>query len=347
MQDQELALATAVKKAIDAWMQATSPDQRLIDVVENPAQLSAKLAMATEHALVEAGFDPGAVRQVVLDAPYFHLKQAFVSADLPNTPEWFTPVPDATGSVAGRAAALAVHGFLGRETVSYGTENDGALFVNLVPIPGEGKYSNKSKGSMRGHTDAVSFPFNGDLDANDPRIAPSPDLVTLVVLRNPDAVPTTVMALKDVLPLLSPEDIAELKKDQYSIGAQFTFIKGMKEILGDVHTVIDEPVLKDAPPGTMVRYSHSSVEPTEPGGPAQAASDNLEAACNRVAISVVVEPGDVLLVSNRLCLHGRGVVGEDVGGQARWLLRTYGLDTSRLDSSRRHLGGRPTYVLYP
>jgi L-asparagine oxygenase len=97
----------------------------------------------------------------------------------------------------------------------------------------------------------------------------------------------------------------------------------------------------------MVRYSHSSVEPTQPGGAAQVASDNLEAACNTVAVSLVIEPGDVLVVSNRHCLHGRGVVGVEVGGQTRWLLRTYGLDTSDLDKTRRHLGDRPTYVLYP
>lgn len=347
MQDQEPPLNTAVKTAVDVWMQATSPDQRLIDVVDTPAQLSARLAMTVEQMMVETGVEPGAVRQAVLEAPYFHLKKVFLPADLLTTPESFTPVPDAAGCVAGRAAALAVHGFLGKETVSYGTENEGALFVNLVPMPGEGKIANKSKDSMRGHTDAVSFPFNGDSDANDPRIAPSPDLVTLVGLRNPDGVPTTVMALTDVLALLSPVDIAELKKDQYSLEAQFTFNEGMREILGEIHTAIDEPVLKDAPPGTMVRYSHSSVGPTEPGGAAETASDNLEAACNSVAVPVVIEPGDVLVVSNRLCLHGRGVVGMEVGGQARWLLRTYGLDTSRLDPSRRHLGDRPTYVLYP
>jgi L-asparagine oxygenase len=239
----ELDLATAVKNAVEAWMQATSPDQRLSEV-ENPAELSAKLAVTVEQMLDKSELALTAARQVVLDAPYFHLKQVFVSADLPNTPEWFTPVPDAPGSVAGRAAALAVHGFLGKETVSYGTENDGALFVNLVPIPGDGKFADKSKAGLRGHTDAVSFPFNGDVDVNDPRIAPSPDVVTLVGLRNPDAVATTVMTLTDMLEQLSPIDIEELKKDQYSFVAQFTFNQGMKEILGDVHTTIDEPVLK-------------------------------------------------------------------------------------------------------
>ncbi|MFC3109485.1 hypothetical protein ACFQAT_28020 [Undibacterium arcticum] len=343
---QERDLATAVKSAVNAWIQATPPDQRLIDI-SNPSPLSTRLAAAVEQKLVEADFDLEAARQVVLDSPYFHLRQVFVSADLPETPDWFTPVPDADSVVAGRAAALAVHGFLGKETVSYGTENDGALFVNLVAISGEGRYADKSIGSMRGHTDGVSFPFNGEFDANDPRIAPSPDLVTLVGLRNPDAVPTTVMALADVLRELSPGDIAELKKDQYTIESQFTFWEGMREILSNVHTAVDEPVLKDAPPGTIVRYSHSSVKPTVLGGDAKSASDNLERACNTVVDKVVIEPGDVLIVSNRLCLHGRGLVGGGVGGQARWLLRAYALDTSSLDENRRHLGDRPAYVLYP
>ncbi|BBI98684.1 taurine catabolism dioxygenase [Ferrigenium kumadai] len=342
----EPELAVAIKTAVDAWIQAKSPDQWLVDL-NNPAELSAMLAATVEKVLVNDGFTLGAARQVVLGAPYFHMKQVFVPADLPDTPESFTPVPDGAGSVAGRAAALAVHGFLGKETVSYGSENDGALFVNLVPLPGEGRFADKSKSGMRGHTEAVTFPFSGDVDAHDPRIAPSPDILTLVGLRNPNSVPTTVMVLEDVLAELSPTDIAELKKSQYSLTAQLTFISGMKEILGDVHTANDEPVLKDVPPLTIVRYSHSSVLPTDEGGAAQTASDNFEAACNKVVIRVVIEPGDVLVVSNRLCLHGRGVVGEGVGGEARWLLRTYGLDTSDLDSSRRHLDGRPSYVLYP
>jgi L-asparagine oxygenase len=155
------------------------------------------------------------------------------------------------------------------------------------------------------------------------------------------------MVLEDVLNLLSHADIAELKKSQYSIHAQDTFVLGMKDLLGEVHAVIDEPVLKDVPPRTLVRYSHHKVVPTEPGGAAEVASDNFASACSKVAIQVVIRPGDVLVVSNRLCLHGRGVVGDEVGGQARWLLRTYGLDTSDLAPNRRHLGGRPSYVLYP
>ncbi|RXN88197.1 taurine catabolism dioxygenase TauD [Achromobacter aloeverae] len=313
----------------------------------SPGELGAALGKSIEEELMSAGEDPSAVRQEVISAPFVLLAGVFTPAELPDTPEWFTPVPDTGGTQSGRVAALAVHGFLGMETVSYGSENSGELFVNLTAIPGEGKFSRKSQGRLRGHTDAVSFPFNGETDASNSRIAPSPDLVTLVGLRNPKAVPTTVMVLEEALAKLSPEDVHELKQDQFSIGSQATFLEGMRDILGDVHIAIDEPVLKDAPIGTIVRFSHSNVSPTEPGGTAETAAENFAKACGEVAKPVAVGPGDVVLVSNRLCLHGRGEVGDDTGGHSRWLLRTYALDTSQLDDSQRHLGDRPSHVLFP
>lgn len=99
--------------------------------------------------------------------------------------------------------------------------------------------------------------------------------------------------------------------------------------------------------GIIVRYSHSTVTPLEEGGAAERASNHLEAACNRAARPMVVEPGDILLVNNRVVLHGRGEVGGDAGGESRWLLRTYGLDTSGLMPHKRHLGDRPPHVLFP
>ena len=269
-----------------------------------------------------------------------------MATQLPDTPLGFFPVPDSPATIAGRAAALAIHGLLQLETVAYGTENSGSLFVNLVAMPGEGKVPAKSKDRMRGHTDAVSFPFNGEDDALNPRIAPSPDLVTLVGLRNPGAVPTRLMPLNAILALMTPEDIAELKKPQYLINSQTTFVPGMKKMLGKEHIAYDEPVLKEGAIGTYVRFSHTKVIAPEEGGPAQRALDSFEAACNQVAQPVIVNPGDLLIINNRLGTHGRGAVGDDVGGQSRWLLRAYGLDTDELDPQKRHAGG-PEYVLFP
>lgn len=339
-------LAAAIRTTVEAWALATPPAQR-VNALAEPGQLGAELVSGVEEALTAAGEDLTAVRQEVLSAPFVVLNNVFEPTQLPDTPDWFTPVPDTAGTCTGRAAAIAAHAFLGLETVSYGSENSGELFVSLTAIPGDGKFARKSQGGLRGHTDGVSFPFSGETDASNERIAPSPDVVTLVGLRNPKSVPTTVMVLQDALDKLSQEDIRELKKAQFSIESQTTFIEGMRDILGDVHTAIDEPVLKDTAIGTIVRFSHSSVSPTEPGGAAEKAAENFAMACSAVAQGVTIQPGDVLLVSNRKCLHGRGEVGSAIGGHSRWLLRTYGLETSQLDDSRRHRGNRPAHVLFP
>ncbi len=342
----ETDLATAVRAAVDHWMLVTPLAQRHTEI-SDPAALSAMLGAAVQHNLVVGGHTPAAARDFVSQAPYRHLQQVFDSAELVDTPHGFCPVPDTGATIAGRAAVLAVHGVLNLETVSYATENDGNLFVNLVAMPGDGAFAEKSKKHMRGHTDGVSFPLNGEDDAGDVRIAPSPDLVTLVGLRNPNNVPTMLMPLAEVLATMLPGDVDELKKPQYSIRSQKTFVQAMKRILGKELVVVNEPVLKDVANGTYVRYSHSTVIPSETGGPAEQASNNLEVACSQTAVPIVVRPGDVLIINNRLSLHGRGEVGDDVGGQSRWLLRAYALDTSNLAVHKRHLGGSPPHVLFP
>ncbi len=342
----EADLAEAVKDAVSAWLaSATLPQQQ--QQLANPATLSAALGLVVQNSLSTRGHTPTLIRDRVSSSAYLHLQGVFDAAALVDTPTEFFPVPDTPGTIAGRAAALAMHGAAHVETIAYGSENDGNLFVNLVTIPGSGALPEKSKKSMRGHTDGVSFPFNGDDDAGDKRIAPAPDLVTLVGLRNPGSVPTRLMPLPDLLTHMSADEVNELKKAQYSIRTQKTFIQGMKRILGKELVVEDEPILKTTPEGTYIRYSHSSVVASVSDGPAEKASSKLEEACSKIAIPIVVQPGDLLIVNNRLSLHGRGEVGGEAGGQSRWLLRTYGLDTSNLPLHKRHLGGVPTYVLFP
>jgi hypothetical protein len=339
-------LAAAVHTVVANWLQET-PLPLQLEQLASPAGLSAELGTAIVGALLATGGQAEVIRHTVASSPYTHLPHAFDPSDLPYTPTGFIPVPDSPGTIAGRAAALAVHGFLHLETVAYGSENGGGLFVNLVALPGAGALPEKSKKSMRGHTDGVSFPLNGEDDPTDPRIAPSPDFVTLVGLRNVQAVPTRVMPVTAMLAQLDASQIDELKKPQYSMRSQRTFVQGMKAILGGEHVAVDQPVLKEVGDAIYVRYSHSSVVASEPGGAAEAASTALEQACNQSAVGVNVQPGDLLLLNNRLALHGRGEVGHEVGGQSRWLLRAYALDTETLAPKKRHPGDGQAHVLFP
>lgn len=342
----ETDLAVAVKAALIQWESSTSFEERLADMAA-PASLSVLLGGVVQAELQCRGQHANDMSPCVLRSPFCHLRGVFDASDLCETPLSFCPLPDTPSTVMGRAAALAIHGLLRLETVSYGSENNGSLFVNLVAMPGDGFPSEKSRASMRGHTDAVSFPFNGEDDPEEPRIASSPDFVTLIGLRNPNAVPTRVMPLSDILACLEEVDVAELKKSQYDIRAQGTFRLGTKQVLGQEHSALGVPVLKDTECGTYVRYSHSNVIALGDGGAAKRASDCLEAACAQSAVPVVISPGDVVLVNNRLALHGRAAVGDDVGAEARWLLRTYALDTSCMPDYKRHLSGRSAHVLYP
>ncbi|MDR6472219.1 hypothetical protein J2777_005960 [Paraburkholderia graminis] len=312
-----------------------------------PAKLVAGLSDAVRHAYQEStGQSFDTLFERLRAAPYVMLPKAFAPGHLPSTPQNFIPVPDADGTLIARVSAVIALGELGMETVSYGAENDGELFVNLVVIPGEGRIADKSKGGMRGHTDAVTFPFRGQLDVSNPDIAPSPDFVCLSGLRNPDSVRTTIMPMSEVLANLSVEHLDELKKQQFHIRSQKTFIPGMNLILGNEHGIDEGEILLDVGQETWVRYSHSSILVNEEEQPAAAeANSAFAAACHRHSRSVVVEPGDILLVNNRLALHGRSDVGGEPGGESRWILRTYGLDTTGLTKGQRY--SKPAYMLFP
>jgi hypothetical protein len=314
--------------------------------LSNPARAWQEEATRFTAALQDAGVSPAELSAYVREMPYLLLRNTFACEDLPATPQDWVPIPETAATRGALAAAVLLAGACGMEAVSYGAENEGALFVNLVTLPGTGALAEKSQGNMRGHTDAATFPFRGTRDPDFPRIAPSPDLVFLAALRNVDAVPTVVMPLAGILQRLSPEDLALLKGPNIVLGTQRTFMKGTKDALGEAHVVDGGAVLHDGPEGTWVRYTHSqSVVLDEDNAAAVAAKKNFEDACMQVAEQIVLQPGDLLIVNNRKALHGRATVGPAIGGESRWLIRGYGLDCSELPGEQRHAQG--AYKLFP
>ncbi|WP_454808393.1 TauD/TfdA family dioxygenase [Paraburkholderia fungorum] len=302
----------------------------------DPGNIGEQLSAVVRAELARAGADLNALREQAWTEAYVHLPNAFDVEGLPATPEGFLPLPDAEGTLLARASAIAAIATLGLDTVSYGSENDGALFVNLIIIPGEGAFSVKSRSSMHGHTDAVSFPVRGRFDSEEVRIAPSPDFVCLSGLRNPTNAETTVMPLSQILPQLTDGQIAELKKPQFIIRAQGTFRDGTQRILGEEHLVDGGELLFDVNGQLWVRFSHSSAGADDDEGAAADAVEAFADACKTCAIGIAIAPGDIMLINNRIGLHGRTTVEGEAGGESRWLLRTYGLDTSGLNPQQRH-----------
>lgn len=360
----ERIFAEAVRTEIANWMVGRSL-QSCADELSDPVQFSNALVPNLLSRLQAAGVTRYQLKQLAWGEPCIHLQGVFPTEgyddQLPETPVDFLPVPDCQATIAARASAMLCLATIDSSVVSYASENDGHLFVNLVALDGNDHMAEKSKSSMRGHTDGVFFPIRGECDEKYPNFAPSPDFVCLSALRNPNSTETTVMPLAEVLSALSDSEIAELCKPQFSIVPQKTFRAGLARSLGWTRPrpprLDNRSVLFRRPEGFWVRFSHSSVTAPlladdgseETGIDVQnAASSAVEAFvkhCVSKVRSVVISPGDILLVNNRIGLHGRSGVGEEVGGQSRWLLRTYGLEISDLVAEMRYDGS--TYKLYP
>lgn len=341
----DVHFCTALRIVVMEWT-AQFTAEEMAQQLSDPVALSRAMMPALDVELTKLGCTRADIQELAWQTPCIHLHSVFDPKSIPDTPLDFRPVPDCEGTLLARATAILCLSALGADAVSYGSENGGDLFVNLVVIPGEGRVSEKSQGKMNGHTDGVSFPIRGLRNPEDPRIAPSPDFVCLSALRNPNAVPTTVIPLDAILSQLDPQHIKELQKPQYILQSQLTFRDGMEKILGDQLLVDDAQLLFRMTSGFWIRFSHSSTQPADEGeSPAKQAMQALAQACLKCYVPVALAPGDIAIVNNRIALHGRTKVGEEHGGQSRWMLRTYGLDTSELDESQRHANNN--HVLFP
>lgn len=334
-----------VRQYVETLM-SRAADEIVAEWVRKPEVLVATYGAELMAALDAAGIPVEELRVGLKDAPFARFSALIPITDLPATPTGWVPIPSCRTTMTAMVSVVLLSSLFDLETVSYGSENDGHLFVNLVALPGEGAEAEQSTKAMRGHTDAATFPFRGTVDPRWPRIAPSPDIVYLAALRNPDAVPTIVMPLSDILARMAPEQIGVLKGPNIVIKAQKTFVRGTRAALGEVHVLDGTNVLHESEEGIWVRYTHKGTLPVDDEDTQiVAAKSAFEDACAKSVHPVVLAPGDLLMVNNRKALHGRLPVGDGVGEESRWLIRSYGLNTHGLSEDRRHAS--PQHKLFP
>lgn len=253
-------------------------------------------------------------------APYVVLRTSADLSNLPETPTTFAPQPNSSWwpiawmTIGAMAIADA-------RLISYRCENDGAAFVNLVsmPVGAESvRLSEKSGSAMRGHTDAVSFPFPSEYSEGDNQHSPSPDLLILVCLKNPEGVPTNIALLEEILQELTDDEENALKELHYGVTSQRTFKTDYKRIPSALLSDREDQ-------GLSFRFSHSSVT-TIDTAPEEAISalKKIQSTLPNIYMPLPLQPGDICILNNRTVVHGRGAPGNAFGGSTRWLLRTYG-----------------------
>jgi enduracididine beta-hydroxylase len=262
------------------------------------------------------------------------------------TPVHWGGQPDAATTVEEELFLLLCGSLLG-DPIGWATQQAGHIVHNVLPIPGreETQIGWGSRAALKWHTEDAFHPFRTDY-------------VMLMCLRNHDGTKTTYAASEDLVLdpehqdvlfeprfLLWPDDshLEEVPPEKYShLDATMSAIQRARAFTG---RLCSEPrpvaVLAGERQAPYLRLDPFYMEAL-PGDTVAARS--LEALFGAVDGSlrhVALQPGDVFVIDNYRCVHGRDAFVPRYDGTDRWLKRTnVARDLRKSRSARLSVGSR-------
>ncbi|MFV0137889.1 TauD/TfdA family dioxygenase [Streptomyces sp. HMX87] len=289
-------------------------DELLRDAAQLPGPLEQMLQTAEFASL--AGRLPSRLRAGIesfRDTPPDHgllVVRGLPVGDIPATPAAYGANVLGERHASSLLVALVAHPLGG--LIGYEDEKSGALVHDVYPVAGDAaKPLNSGSTLFDFHTENVHHPVR-------------PSHLGLLCLR-PDhdrRAATMVASVREAEPLLSAADRELLRTDRYRSRFPLSFTRGLAE---DERPVTEpHPVLMDGPdgaPGTRVRFNMHNTFGTD--AEAQAALERLNRAMHTVHRAVRADRGELLLVDNRIVVHGRSDFTPRYDGDDRWLRRFY------------------------
>lgn len=236
---------------------------------------------------------------------------------LPDTPA----VRDSAERVPQVPAAVAM--LLGQqlgEVIAYRDEKQGALVQNVVPVRElASSQSNAGSVALEPHSENAFHPHR-------------PDLLGLLCLRadREGRAGTLVASIRQALPLLGEADLTVLAGPRFVTSAPPSF--------ASADCTPPHPVLSGNRRDPDLRVDFHATVALD--AQAQGALDRLGAALANVSSSLVLRPGEMAFIDNRLVVHGRTDFVPRYDGRDRWLQRIYVHLDSRRGATCRH-GRRP------
>ena len=216
---------------------------------------------------------------------------------------------------------IAVMGALGG-VISYQDEKCGDIVQDVCPVPGaEDRQENTGSGILELHTE-------------DGFHTCKPDFLSLYCLRQDHRghVTTLLVGIHDVLPQLSQDDIAQLRRSAYRIRPSSSFAGAaawQPEELAVLTGPADDPHM-------CVDYHAMEALDDE----AADALRTVQSLLKRKARGVVLAPGDLLVIDNHAAAHGRTAFTPNYDGTDRWLRRCFAITGLRESREYRHPGSR-------
>lgn len=237
-------------------------------------------------------------------------------ASLPGTPNEADSVER---SVTVPAAIAMLLGLQLGEVIAYRDEKQGAMVQNVVPVRSlAGSQSNGGSVPLEFHTENAFHPDR-------------PHYVGLLCLRpaHEGQVGTRVASIRRALPLIDDASRAILHEDRFVTAAPPSFRLASRSA--------PRPVLEGSAddPDLCVDF-HATTALDEQAARALA---RLREALTEVRADLVLSPGDMVFLDNRLVVHGRVGFQPRYDGSDRWLHRVFvHLDSRRTRPRRIHNG---------
>ncbi|MDG4794557.1 TauD/TfdA family dioxygenase [Micromonospora sp. WMMD1082] len=257
--------------------------------------LSSSLPVRLRQAMRRFARDPGQEGLLLLK-------------NLPTRPELLPGTPTVAGSVQ-RASTLpaAVEVLVALQLgdlIAFQEEKSGALVQDVVPVPGMEQFQGNA-GSVR-----LSLHVENAFHVN------RPDYVGLHCLRadHDGFAGTEVASIRNALPRLSDEDRAVLHRPCFVTAPPASF--GAMDGPPAPHAI-----LSGDPEDPDVQVDFESTRPVGPE--ATRAMEALGDALAAVYRKVVLEPGHLVFLDNRIALHGRSAFEPRYDGRDRWLQRVF------------------------
>lgn len=240
--------------------------------------------------------------------------------DLPATPRRPDPASAEAPSLLSGAVLLGVATVLG-EPLGYRAEKHGAILQSVFPVETErtATSNESSASSLDLHTELVFSRRQPAL----PLDRESPDFLLLWCLRSdPEGTAATlVTAVDDLCAGLSPAQLEVLAEPRFENRAPYSFTR---DAPGERPWVGPAPILRGEGP-----QRHAALDLACGTRGLDPEADDALAALRRAAGApgvtrrVRLRPGDLLIMDNRRCVHGRTPFPARFDGRDRWLLRVY------------------------
>jgi L-asparagine oxygenase len=219
---------------------------------------------------------------------------------VPPTPLIFNAQHDACPTAT--VALTQFSDAIGR-AVGYDREQGGRLIQDIFPVRSNEleQVSSSSKVVLGSHTETAFHPHR-------------PRFVVLLCLRSDPQAATTYADVADIVVHLSDEDLAVLQTNEFVTSVDPSFMSN-----GEPDAQVRVTPLTATGEGWSLIYDQLLMRGTTPR--AIAALSALHHAVTRTTQQVVLAAGDILLIDNHRCVHGRTPFAPRYDGTDRWLKR--------------------------